>query len=50
MTRSGRLCSPDFPGKEKHDQMGEVLGEVFSLAATDGGNEQTVDSPGQRDL
>jgi hypothetical protein len=25
-----------FPEKEKHDQMGEVLGEVFSLAATDG--------------
>ena len=25
-----------FPGKEKHDQMGEVLREVFSLAATDG--------------
>ena len=25
-----------FPEKEPHDQMGEALGEVFSLAATDG--------------
>jgi hypothetical protein len=25
-----------FPEKEKHDQMGEALGEVFSLVASEG--------------
>ena len=30
-----RLLSERFPEKEPHDQMGEALGEVFALAASD---------------